>query len=177
MKRGNKKGQFYLLAAIIIITVIIGFAAISNYAKKKTTVKLYDIKDELQIESGEVLEHGISEEKDIENLIDDFIEKYQEYAGENRNLYFIFGNTKEVWMVSFEEIIRGRITETGGTGVDIPGVRYEKKPLEIEGGRVVATIIDAEGNEIEYEFKLNPGQNFFFVISQEVEGEQHIVIG
>ena len=96
MKRGNKKGQFYLLAAIIIIIVIVGFATVSNYLKKKGTVKLYDIKDELQIESGEVLEYGISEEitdiNDLRILIDDFIVKYQEYAGEGKSLYFIFGN-------------------------------------------------------------------------------------
>ena len=176
MKRGNKKGQFYLLAAIIIIIVIVGFAVISNYAKKKSSVKLYDIKDELQIESGEVLEYGVSYEENIDELIDDFIEKYQEYAGENKNLYFIFGNTEEVWMVSFEEVVRGKITETGGTGVNIPGVWYEKEQLEIEGGKVVVTIGE-EGEEIEYEFELKPGENFFFVISQEVEGEQHIVTG
>ena len=177
MKRGNKKGQFYLLAAIIIIVVIVGFAAISNYAKKRSSIKLYDIKDELQIEGGEVLEYGVYTG---EEQIDDFIEKYQEYAGEGKNLYFIFGNVGEVWMVTFEEVVRGKITETSGTGVDIPGVRYEKEQLEVieEGGiKTVIVTIGEEGNEIDYEFELKPGENFFFVISQEIEGEKHIVTG
>ena len=173
MKRGNKKGQFYLLAAIIIITVIVGFAAISNYAKKKSSVKIYDLKDELQIESGEVLEYGVSySEEDLKKTIDDFIEKYQEYAGKDKDLYFIFGNTEKIWMITFEEVTKGVIKDTSsGTSINIEDVQLWEESLTIKEGKVIATI-----NNIEYEFELKPGENFFFVISQEVEGEQHIVI-
>ena len=55
MKRGNKRGQLYLIAALIIVFVIIGFFSLGNYAKKqKTDVKIYDIAKELEIETGNV---------------------------------------------------------------------------------------------------------------------------
>ena len=170
MKRGNKKGQFYLLAAIVIIVLIVGFAAISNYAKKKSSIKLYDIKDELQIEGGEVLEYGVYTG---DPQIEDFIEKYQEYAGEGKNLYFIFGSMDSVWLVKFEEVLTGTVKLSSGETVPV----YEKKNETIslgaaEGGKVIVTI-----GRIDYEFELKPGENFFFVLSQEIEGEQHIVTG
>jgi len=54
----QKRGQFYLIAALIIIAVIIGFAGISNYIQKKEVIKLYDLGEELGIESQNVLDFG-----------------------------------------------------------------------------------------------------------------------
>jgi hypothetical protein len=171
----NKRGQFYLLAAIIIITVIVGFAAISNYAKKKGTVKLYDIKDELQIESGEVLEYGVSSRQDIGKLIDDFIERYQEYAGENKELYFIYGDFDEVWMVTFREILV--TSKVDGKSITTSKLDTERVELNITGDDPGTKTVIATINNVDYEFELKPGENFFFVISQEIEGEKHIVSG
>ncbi len=171
MKRGNKKGQFYLLAAIIIIVLITGFAAISNYAKKKGSVKLYDIKDELQIEGGEVLEYGVYPGK--ESKIEEFIEDYQEYAGEGKDLYFVFGNEDEIQSFAFREIL---VTSevVGGGKITTSELKVNKTTLEnVEIGELVEVIV----NDNKYKFELKPGENFFFVISQEVEGEKHIVTG
>ena len=54
----NKRGQFYLVAAMVIIVLIVGFAAVQNYTKKSRTIKLIDLKEELGIESGKVLDFG-----------------------------------------------------------------------------------------------------------------------
>ena len=50
----NKEGQFYLLIAIIIATAIIAFASITNYIDNKSPAKLYDLKEDLEIESAYV---------------------------------------------------------------------------------------------------------------------------
>ena len=57
--------------------------------------------------------------------------------------------------------------ETTTTHFELAEVPYTKT------GRTVEVIIN--GNT--YPFELKPGQNFFFIISQEIEGEQHIVTG
>ena len=170
-KEMNKRGQFYLIAAMIIVMVIIGLAVVSNYAKKKSSVKIYDLKDELEIESGEVLEHGISYSSDLENTIASFIDEYQEYAGEDRDLYFVYGDFEKISILSFREILV--TTEVVGEGkittivlkenvTDIYGIEKEKE--------VVVTI-----NGLDYPFELKPGENFFFIISQEIEGEKYVV--
>ena len=48
----GKEGQFYLAAAIVIIVLIVSFAGITNYIKRSEPVRIYDLKDELGIESG-----------------------------------------------------------------------------------------------------------------------------
>ena len=52
----QKRGQFYLIAALVIIAVIIGYAGISNYLEKKESIKLYNLGEELGIESENVLD-------------------------------------------------------------------------------------------------------------------------
>ena len=44
---------------------------------------------------------GNGEEKDI---VEHFIEQYNQYAGENKEIYFILGNIDEMWLLTYEEI-------------------------------------------------------------------------
>mgnify|MGYP001600943155 FL=1 len=101
----RKRGQFYLLAAIVIIVLILGYAGVSNYINKRNATKVYDVKEELNIEGKDVLEFGVLRSDDItlttisgENItgenaiIQHFITLYTIYlesVGENINLYYI----------------------------------------------------------------------------------------
>jgi len=75
---GDKKAQFYLLAAIIIIAVIIGFAGVSNFYKKREAVKVYDLGEELEIEGKNVLDYGTLNPSEV--VLDDFTQQFSEYA-------------------------------------------------------------------------------------------------
>jgi len=162
MKRGrtkNKKGQFYLIAAIIIITIILGFVAISNYSKKKSAIKIYDLGEELGIESENVLDFGTYNEyneTEMETLLNDFIEIYATYIEEGIEIYFIFGNFEKITVIGYQEL------------EDVPFMDVYTDP----GKEVIVTI-----NSVEYKFKLKPGENFYFIISQEIGEEEHIITG
>src|SRR3989338_6227569 len=55
----NKSGQVYIIAAIIVIGLILGYVTVTNVLRKSdTNVRVYDMRDELNIESGEVLDYG-----------------------------------------------------------------------------------------------------------------------
>jgi len=156
----QKRGQFYLIAALIIIAVIIGFAGISNYIQKKEVIKLYDLGEELGIESQNVLDFGTYNEynqEQMQDLLEDFIASYAEYIEEGIDISFIFGNYEEITIITYQELAVNPTTET-----------YEPLP----GGRVTVII-----NGTNYSFRLRPGENFYFVISQEIEGEQYVVTG
>ena len=171
----NKRGQFYLIAAMIIIVVILSFAAISNYSKRKEYAKLYNLGEELGIESQNILDFGTYNELDetqMAELLENFIQSYIDYAGEEKNLYFIFGNIDSITIVSYQQL-------TEEVSIDVSG----SSPLIIsEGGTQTYTffptgtkrvVITLNGNE--YEFRLKPGENFYFVISQEIGEEQYII--
>ncbi len=175
MREGNKRGQFYLLAAIIIIVITIGFAAISNYSKKNTSTKIYDLGKELEIESMRILDYGTYSslnEVQMVRLLEGFIEAYSNY-GEVEKIYFIFGNTESITVIGYQELITEEIQVDVGRGVS---------PLQITEGSPTSAQYFPRGNkvkiiinDVEYEFKLNSGENFYFVIYQEIEGEEYVI--
>lgn len=173
MKEKNKKGQFYLCASIIIIAVIIGFAAISNYSKITTSTKIYDLGEELKIESAEILDYGIYNELDeiqMQTLLHEFIESYA--LEEGKNLYFIFGNRNKITVVAYQELAESvEVFGDVSTPLIINEETFSQEFTPTPPWKIEVTI-----GGIPYEFKLQSGENFYFVISQEIEGEEHIYV-
>ncbi len=164
----NKRGQFYLIAAIIIVIVVAGFITVSNYSKKKTSVKIYDLGEELGIESQNVIDYGTYQEKDLDALLDEFTDSYAEYAKDNKNLYFLFGDATSIRVKAYQEIEEE--------------VSVDGSPLPVDNGKGEGTytpdnpvIISIE--DVEYQFDLVEGENFYFIISQEIEGEKYVITG
>ena len=114
----NKRGQFYLMAALIIILLIIGFATISNYSKTKSYSKTYDLGEELEIESAQVLNHGIYNEEigteQMEGLLEGFIEEYSK-IGSLDELYFVFGNAETIVFMGYQQLEEQLLLELGLT--------------------------------------------------------------
>ena len=180
MKRVDKRAQFYLIAAIVIISIIIGFVTVTNYSKKPTT-KVYDLSEELGIESDQVVEHGIVNRLTMKALIEDFTVKYSEYIqGDVDNLFFIFGNFEDgVQVVTYEKITQGGI-RIGGTEVEISDghavtTLIDSNKIETNGGVVKIEIKSEDGEIIEHIFELKPGENFYYIM-QKKEGDQQYVI-
>ena len=106
LKRG-KRGQFFLIAAVVIIVVVVSVVTVSNYTQKKDSVKLYDVGQELGIESQNVLDYGTYSELDetqMKTLMENFIKNYVNYIQEKKNIYFVFGNSQKINVVGYQEI-------------------------------------------------------------------------
>lgn len=102
----NKKGQFFLIAAVIIIVVIVSVVTISNYSQQKQTTKLYDLGKELGIESQNVLDYGTysSQSQDqMKTLMEQFINNYRSYLEQDKNIYFVFGNSQIVYTIAYQD--------------------------------------------------------------------------
>lgn len=171
MKRG-KKAQFYLIAALIIIFVIIGFFVINNYAnKKEQNIKIYDIAKELKIETGEVYDFGIFNNQDLPSLVENWTDLYYEYLSKT-------GNAEE-WVFVYEDKSSNKLTgilystkkegsisiNTGGRdiGIEITG-RDKRKVRDIELPTQSDRRVRVNFKNFTYSFKLMEGQNFYFVI-------------
>jgi hypothetical protein len=170
----NKRGQFYLVAAMIIIAIIVGFAAVTNYAGTKREVRIYDLSEELSIESEQVIDYGIlSSEENLPLLLENFTEIYDAYTGEGKEIYFIFGNEEGLFGYTYSDLEVGSIDATiGSTSTRVPIIQRNKEEFEplYDEGKVIVSV----GN-ITHEFSLKQGQNFYYVISQEIEGEEYVV--
>ena len=174
IRSGDKSGQFYLIAAIILAAIIIGIAAISNYSRKATNVRIDDLKEELQIESSNVLDYGTYKESNQAQkytLFSDFTQAYMDSESGNKDLYFIFGNENNITVKGYQrspqKVTLDSLTITEGPGDFIGGLNPA-----LEQGKIKMSI-----GELEYEFEIKPGENFYFVIIQEIEGEKYVVTG
>lgn len=172
----NKRGQFYLLAAVIIIVVILAFALSSNFLQDKNPVKLYDLGEELGIESESVLNYGtFNEDSKIEN----FTGLYSEYAGDDKELYFVYGNEETIKVAGFRDVIVGTVSIKlggSGSGQEFSHSKFTTKEHQREQGTTqIRILIGEKENQKEYVIELEPGENFYFIISQELDGEQHVV--
>jgi len=187
----QKKGQFFLITAVVIVVVIVSIVTISNYTQKRDNIKLYDLGKELGIESQHVLDYGTYSElneSEMKELMETFIQNYVNYIGEDKNIYFIYGNSLRINVIGYQDIVEEKVeicfdvSKYGGgvskgtvtEGECIPYItigeaqEFSKASGEID--EIVAIIGDTN-----YKFNLKQGENFYFIIWQEIAGEKYVV--
>jgi len=148
----NKKAQFYLMATIIIIGIVISVLTITNYSFKKTYRNIYDFQEELKIEGERVMDYET--ENPSSPVFDDFAEKYSDYIEGQKEIYFIVGE-------------RG----------DLDVFKYNEENKEDYSSYVtmdVNTLI-FELDDHNYEFEIREGKNMHFIIIENVDGEKYVV--
>ena len=146
----EKRGQFYLITAVIIIAIILGFVAITNYYKTKSSVQINDLKKELEIESSEVLDYIIQNPE--ADKLDEFTRDFSKYAGKEVEIIYITDASGDLEVYKYNEDSQKEIVPFTGTNS--------------------ITIVS---NNFEYEFGLTEGIDFYFIISQTIGGEHYVV--
>lgn len=175
----KRRGQFYIVMAIILVVIILGFAGVSNLFKKSDDVRIYDLKDELNIEGAEVVDYGVYKEYDqtsMNSLIEKFTRDYSLYAGEGKELYFIYGNEAGVHVGAYQDVVIGSISINLGaedTGLEITRESYTTTTYSPDADKKVKIKID----ESSYDFELKPNQNFYFVIAKKTDTGRYIEKG
>lgn len=148
----NKRGQFYLIAAVMLIVVIIGLVSIVNYTSSKDDSKVNLYGDKLKIESEKVLDYDLNNGA---NEIENFTRSYSNYMGSNVNAYFIVGINSSLRAYTY-----------------IAGVKLDlTNNLEVSDGKIYFTAEDTE-----YIFDLNKGQNFYFILYQETDSGNYVYV-
>lgn len=172
----DQRGQFFLIAAVIIIVVVVSIVTITNYTQKKDVVKLYDLGQELGIESQNVLDYGTYSqlnETEMKTLMENFIKNYVGYIQDKKNIYFIFGNSQKINVVGYQEIVNESVCVNVDKHTCAPYLTIGQTQEFLVGQGVTRVGITIGG--VEYDFKLQRGENFYFVIWQTVGGEKHVV--
>jgi hypothetical protein len=164
----KRRGQFYLIAALVIILIIAGLAVVSNYARTTPNVTVYDLGKELGVEGPKVLEYGVFQNENITELMDDFTDLFVTYSEEGKSIYFVYGNDEGITIASYDiensgsveldnsrQILRERVKKT--EDVDV----RDKAKVTVEGE--------------DYSFDLKPGENFYFIIKEERGDDVYVV--
>lgn len=185
----NRKGQFFLIAAVIIIVVIVSVITISNYTSTKEEVKLYDLGQEIGIESQQVIDSGTYSglnDEEMANLMENFAKNYVNYIEEDKNIYFVFGNAAQIHVLGYQEVDQTEQVclvlnpTTFGKSKQqecYPVIMSETNdfPSDTNKGSVTIRKVIINVGGTDYQFSLRAGENFYFVIWREIKGERHVV--
>ena len=154
MRRINKssKGQFYLLSAIIIVGILIGFISVVNYLSVKDNSRVNEIAAELEIEGEKVLDY---DKYNSQSEFANFAQNYSNYVGEEYTIYYIVGEMGDMDVYYFDS-----------SGAQT-GYSYE------EVGSDLSVTID----DVDYDFDLKKGINFHFIIIDSRGNERHVAKG
>ncbi|MEM4625232.1 MAG: hypothetical protein QXJ28_00485 [Candidatus Pacearchaeota archaeon] len=165
----EKRAQFYLMASIIIMVVIFSIFAFTNRSfTKKSSSKTYELSKELNLEGESVINYGLFNRENLEDLLRDFTERYAQYVGDTLSeIYFVYGDSNELNLVTYSYSESGSISiNTGDSSYSIPISSrqiYRSETIPISPGQTQVTIM-VSGQP--YIMNLNPGQNFYFIIRQ-----------
>ena len=171
----NKRGQFYLIAAVIIIAMVFAITALVNQARKQEFSELQYAGEELSIEAEAVMDSGIARGVDMDALLETFTKNYSSYSNVE-NLYFVFGDTPSISVAAYRKltpaVIIVNVSEEESHELGILNATYTKEDYTISGNAITLTI-----NEIPYEFDLKDGTNFYFITSESDKEQEYIITG
>ncbi len=176
----KKRGQFYLIAAIVIVIVILSLSQITNYlVSKKEPLKFYDLSEELNEEGARVIDYGVYNSQNIQAIIQDYLANYfinysKEKESETKFL-FLYGDRNLVTAITYSRESTGEISIVWGGGSFTLEATANYVPdsntfTPTADGKVSMTLLN---NTYEFDLK-EKGQNFFFVIARDAETEKHI---
>ena len=175
----NKGGQFFLVAAIIIVGIVIVLASSVNSVRVGNDQEaFYDLSDEIGFETKQVLDYGVFEPSasSVDILLPTYLNDYAKYISQEEVL-FVYGDVNNVTGLVFTSIGVGSVgINTGGgmpTTIIIEDIVGGQEAEVIHDGNSVSVDI----NGIVYNFNLKQGQNFFFVIIKEEDGERFVSQG
>jgi hypothetical protein len=190
----KKRGQFYLIATIIIVGVLIGFFSVTNQIQEKTSTNIQDISKSIELESEKLLETAIlwSGSQGTILLWEDLAKKYSENLPKDMEIIFITGKTNNLQIYTFEDNETAGIMSPGlgikddaqnlNANIIVPKIRVKnsiqpKQKLNIpeEKYTIGENNITLELYEQQYVFKLKEGFNFYFIVFQTINNEKYVV--
>ncbi len=151
IRRGDKCGQFYLLAAIVIIALIVGFISFTNYSQRDENTRVKDLSEELKVEIIKFLERGAASGS---YPYDDFTKNFSLYSGKSIEIIYAVGDFNVHEAFRYNELgTKEVVTSSYDVGTDIYTVNY---------------------GEVERNFQFRQGQNFYYILIQYINGEKYV---
>lgn len=165
------------MAAVIIAGVVLGISGVINYAKSGSDGEyFYDLGDEIGEETKMVLDYGVFNDIDREQLITSFLVDYADYIAREEVL-FIYGNKMDINALYFQtNQVIGSVRLV--TGLNAIPIKLDVLGNALSTAEVTRTqnpdIVNVNIRGITYPFNLKEGENFYFVIIRGDEGERFV---
>ncbi len=187
----GKRGQYFILAAVIIVIILLGMYAITSYTEMRPSqARIYDLSGNFLLEAQNVIDYGIYNDEDVNELLENFSYKFHEYAGNDTEFIVIYGNRSNLTIISFfqEEVNVSEETAGGFFGGNPPPNIEETIPAYNKitfAPRYSDVIIiklprkkpDGTVEIVMHRFPLREHQNFFYIFRAKHSDIEEIVKG
>ena len=165
----KKRGQFYLVAALVIIGVIASLATVYNSVKvSEEDESVYDLSDEINYEALQLLDNwflNTLSDSEINHSITELITAYS-LSNPDTDLIILYGDRDLIDVFAYIVQTRGEVCF--GTCILVTSPQFIRSAIQPENnGDVVITIGD---NEYIFKIKENE-QNFYLVLRKEKNGD------
>lgn len=176
----NKKGQAFLIIALVVVGIIIGLSATYTQTKSsKEETKIFDLSDEIYYEGAQVVNHGTfnnqgqSTAANVETLLSNYSK-----LNPDSEIILLYGDSK-----SISEGIIYTCQEEISSGVGSAQIST-CTPVQLSISEAQGTITTTgtnvqlvfPGGEV-YNFELEQtNQNFFVVLKKQTTGGEKIVV-
>ena len=176
----GKRGQIYIVAAIILIAFIAGIVTISNSFSKIETQNIEDESTQLSYEIQKIFDASSDDSERLTNLIK-FADSYESTSTVPIDFYFILGDDNNIDYTIYDSSNKSvnfePLSPTVATAlVDVTprGILIKDQAVFSEDDQSWIIPIETDDGTI---LKVPVGDNnFHYVISKDVKGEKHILI-
>lgn len=178
----NKRGQFFLLAALVISGILVGLATMYTTTQApKEDSEVYDLSSELNYETAQVIDQGVVADTSQGDLNSRIVELANYYVNQNpgNNIIIVFGNETVITEREYTWV-SGSIV-AAGSGVTPQALLVNEKefypPIDVNTDATSWSITLDLGSNILQEVKIVKGQNFFSVIKKNVADQTYVASG
>jgi len=169
----NKRGQFYIVAALLLIMILGSMVGVSTYAvvnQEPRTIK--DISSDLSRESVKIIDYGIYNGQNIDDLVEDFagrdMAEYFLKKTDDANIAFVYGNRTDINVLSYNSSNTGTVSVGGTSWVWQMSDIYSQTHVLVVDSRknYVEVEMDIGGSVKKYPLEIKDNQMFYFVIAK-----------
>lgn len=174
----NKKAQFYLVAAILILLAIAGLTSVTTYAITKSEPRqIKDFSAELKEEGPRIIDYGVVNNKNLTKVFENFTEyEYAPYflkKTQQTSIVFLYGNESDFYVSQYNQ------EDTGTISASLGGSNVNWNQIDTYSNRTKVTVISGDSLEVnvlgnDYSFDIRANEMFYFVIVQEKDGEKYV---
>lgn len=172
----HKKGQFYLIAALVIISLLAGATAVYNIATAPDRQTFfYSLQEEASYEAGQVVTHGLKNSipsEEINNRVELLANHYSK-ENPDTDLLIIEGNQNQLTFKLYKNVAQGNLGINYGDTIIFPQNaevgELTKEDVTRNGDTITAIM---ENGQITREFKIRGNENYYlFIIRENSRGE------
>ena len=166
----NRGGQFYLIAAIAIISIAVGFILVSNSVSSQQTPNLFYQRDEMKIESANVISYAVNNQIPGIQLTNNLADLCQRYINlsRNENFYIAFGNSTSMTLMAYQAYFSNVTLYNQIDYTNLVGVGNTYITNFVPGNNVTINI-----NGGQYIFPVMAGENFNFILTSNMDGQNN----